>query len=428
MSKFKTFLNEEIGKKNRKSKKFVLFRGSKHEQTLDLETSRNIIVNKISAILAKKMNRRREDVEENLRLREIEQGGTTGNYFKFKYSVYNRPLIPWFTELNTNDLWEYSKPDFDVDNEPTHLPPNTEKDGDFEDDGDYGKSTGDEEPEEDDEYDDEDDEYDMESSDGDSVESMEEGRKIKGFKNYLKELHDSSKKKVDSLRIVEAGAGGGGGAGAPPPPPPPTFQDLQLELSQMKLFHNELIQIQHRINVEGLDLRNQVTMYVDFLTRKLTYLNKIVQLQTNPTIQQKLTTDSDSIQQTLTKVQNGRMSPRRDIENLLSTTRRRIIVADQGIRNLRQQTVAGRLRNKFGTNVSKSKAAVKSAFSTPKGQEIKQNFNNVVNEIIPFRKLMRPKKPSYGYDDDNRDPRLALRNLLGYNNVPTPPVPPRPNP
>ena len=175
MGNFKSFVEQKISKRYI-SKKFRLFRGTQQEQEFDLETVRNVIVNKMAAGIAEKTGKPREEVEDNIRLREIEQTGISGNVFNFKYSLYNRPLIPWNVELSIKDLYDYKKPGFEVSKdkedpeEEEETPEDNEEDIDTETDGEEdidAEEDSDEEgvPSEDEEEDEEEDLDDNEYED-----------------------------------------------------------------------------------------------------------------------------------------------------------------------------------------------------------------------------------------------------------------------
>jgi hypothetical protein len=115
---FKQYLNES-GRDF--SKKFKIYQGedlSKYQE-VDIETVRNVIVNKLSRMLSEKpslQHKTREEIEDSLRLREIKQ--SMGDLFVFKYSIFNRPLLPHSIHVDQADwdAYEEEKTDF-VDND-----------------------------------------------------------------------------------------------------------------------------------------------------------------------------------------------------------------------------------------------------------------------------------------------------------------------
>jgi hypothetical protein len=116
--KFKHFLKES-GRDY--SKKFKIYNDDSlsNYQEVDIETVRNIIVNKLSKILSEKpsmQGKTREEIEDSIRLREIKQ--SMGDLFVFKYSIFNRPLLPHSIHIDQKDWdeYEHDKADFvDVD-------------------------------------------------------------------------------------------------------------------------------------------------------------------------------------------------------------------------------------------------------------------------------------------------------------------------
>ena len=104
------------------SKKFKIYQDDSMEkyQEVDIETVRNIIVNKLAKELNEKPNlaqKTREEIEDGLRLREIKQ--SMGDLFMFKYSIFNRPLIPASIHVDLADLknYEAEKTDFNAPDE-----------------------------------------------------------------------------------------------------------------------------------------------------------------------------------------------------------------------------------------------------------------------------------------------------------------------
>jgi hypothetical protein len=106
---FKTFLKES-GRDV--SKKFKIYTDDSLEkyQEVDIETVRNIIVNKLATDLNEKPNlahKTREEIEDSIRLREIKQ--SMGDLFLFKYSIFNRPLIPGSERVDYEDWQNYEE-------------------------------------------------------------------------------------------------------------------------------------------------------------------------------------------------------------------------------------------------------------------------------------------------------------------------------